>query len=162
ARSFSVDALDDARLPRDARGDLVGARPRVKPTPLLPDPHAPVPAIGRQLEVRLDLEVMRRDELPDRAVAPDDEGERGRLAAGERVDEVEDELALAARVGGVDDRGDVGPREERLDDFELVGGPLVRPVAERLGDDGQVAERPPRPPRIVDLRVLELDEVADG
>ena len=62
-------------------------------------------------------------------------------AARERVDEVEDQLALAPRVGRVDDRGHVLAPEQLLDDVELVARPLGGVVLELFGDDGQVSSR---------------------
>ena len=83
-------------------------------------------------------------------------------AAREPIHEVEDELALAAGVRRVDDRGHVVAPEEGGDCLVLVARPLGGVVLELAGEDGQVFEPPALEARVVGLGVVELDEVADA
>src|SRR5262249_46034868 len=83
-------------------------------------------------------------------------------AAGELQDVAEDELALAAGVGGADDL--LGRAEQPLDDGELLPGALVLDELESevLGHDGQRLQGPALERRVVVLRLLQGDEVAEG
>src|SRR5262249_49140084 len=83
-------------------------------------------------------------------------------AAGELQDVAEDEFALAAGVGGADDL--LGRAEQPLDDGELLPGALVLDEleSEALGHDGQRLQGPALEGRVVVLRLLQGDEVAEG
>jgi hypothetical protein len=114
--------------------------------------------------------VVGQGSQPAEGVADGDRGQGvepqpgGRLAgrAGEFPDVPEDELALAAGVGGADDL--VGGPQELLDDGELPGGALLvdEIEPEPVGDEREGGERPPLEGGVVVLRLLEGDEVAEG
>jgi hypothetical protein len=83
-------------------------------------------------------------------------------ATGEFQDVAEDELALAAGVGGADDL--LGRAEQALDDGELLAGALVLDELdlEVLGHDGKRLQRPALERRVVVLRLLQGGEVPQG
>ena len=84
------------------------------------------------------------------------------VAAGQLQDVAEDQLALAAGVGGADQL--VGGAEQALDDRELLAGPLLvdELEPEPLGHEGQRLQRPLLQGRVVVLRLLQGDEVPQG
>ncbi len=84
------------------------------------------------------------------------------LRAGVLGDEVEDQLALAARVAGVDEAGDVLALDQPRQQLEAVLGLLDRLHREVRRDDRQVGKGPFT---ALDLEFLgqgELEKVADG
>ena len=83
-------------------------------------------------------------------------------APGQLQDVAEDQLPLAAGVGGADQL--VGGAEEALDDRELLARPLLvdRLELEPLGDDRERRQRPLLQGRVVVLRLLRAWPGAPG
>ena len=82
-------------------------------------------------------------------------------AAGGLVDVAEDELALAAGVGGADDPGDGAVAQDPAHDGELLGGAGHDDQRELVGEHRQGGEAPALPGRVDLVRLGERDEVAD-
>src|SRR4029450_222836 len=83
-------------------------------------------------------------------------------AAGQRVDEIEDQLTLPPGVGCVDDCGHVCTLEELCDDVELIAGCLGGMIGKWRWAERQVCQAPLLPRRIVRLRCVEFDQVSDA
>ena len=80
------------------------------------------------------------------------EPQDGLIAARQIIDEAEDELALAPRVAGVDDLGNVGAAHEAFERFKLPGALFNDLVLPGPWDDGQVLLPPSGVAHIVTLR----------
>ena len=131
-------------------------------------PHQPVGAgagvggVGQRVEVG--ERAQRLEAAPDRLWGErrDPQPADGLAATDRRQDVAEDQLALAAGVGGAHDLGDVGVAQDLLHRTELALRP-VRDDERPLGrQQGEVPGRPALPLRPYLRRLGQANEVADG
>ena len=99
------------------------------------------------------------DRIRGHALQPEASG--GFFGTGKLDDVVENELALAAGVAGVDDFGDIGSLEEAFEEIQARRGFFYRLEIEVVGNDRKAGEAPLAPFFIHLIREAEFDEVAN-